>query len=193
VKYGQRYIDQIYFRSSRGVHACYPGVQDEKAGTQIIESRLQQDRWSRKIMFRKDRHVFVYNKTKETFLAFRVRVADSIMGRLIGLLGKRSLKPDSGVWIVPSNAIHTIGMLFTFDAVMIDKDFKVVGLRELVRPFRILWPNFRAESVIELPAHTIFRSRTEVGDQFVIERYEAKKAQRPDSADASVQVAQETT
>jgi len=154
---------------------------------------LQQDRWSRKIMFRKDRHVFVYNKTKETFLAFRVRVADSIMGRLIGLLGKRSLKPDSGVWIVPSNAIHTIGMLFTFDAVMIDKDFKVVGLRELVRPFRILWPNFRAESVIELPAHTIFRSRTEIGDQFVIERYEAKKPPRPDSAEASVQVAQATT
>ena len=144
-------------------------------------------------MFRKDRHVFVYNKTRETFLAFRVRVADSIMGRLIGLLGKRSLKPDSGVWIVPSNAIHTIGMLFTFDAVMIDKDFKVVGVRELVRPFRILWPNFRAESVIELPAHTIFRSRTEIGDQFVIERSEAKKPPRPDSAEASVQVAQATT
>jgi len=31
-----------------------------------------------------DRHVFVYNKTKETFLAFRVTVADSIVGRLIG-------------------------------------------------------------------------------------------------------------
>jgi uncharacterized membrane protein (UPF0127 family) len=64
-------------------------------------------------MFGKSREVFVYNKTKETFLAFRVRVADSIFGRLKGLLGKRSLQPDSGVWIVPANAIHTIGMLFT--------------------------------------------------------------------------------
>jgi len=126
-------------------------------------------------MLRKARQVFVYNKTKETFLAFRVDIADSILGRLIGLLGKRSLRPDGGVWIVPANAVHTIGMLFTFDLVLIDKDFKVVGVRELVRPFRVTRPIFRAESVLELPAHSIFKSRTEVGDQLVIERYEAKK------------------
>ena len=126
-------------------------------------------------MSEKQRHVFVYNKNRETFLAFRVKVADSIMGRLVGLLGRRSLQPDSGVWIVPANAIHTIGMLFSFDLVLIDKDFKVVGLRELVRPFRITWPERHAESVLELPAHTIFRSRTQIGDQLLIERYEARK------------------
>jgi uncharacterized membrane protein (UPF0127 family) len=126
-------------------------------------------------MFSKQRHVFVYNKTRETFLAFRVAVADSILSRLVGLLGRRSLPQDSGVWIVPSNAVHTIGMLFSFDLVLIDKNFKVVGLRELVRPFTITWPNHRAESVLELPAHSIFRSRTQIGDQLLIERYEAKK------------------
>jgi uncharacterized protein len=126
-------------------------------------------------MSEKQRHVFVYNKTRETFLAFRVKVADSILGRLVGLLGRRSLQPDSGVWIVPANAIHTIGMLFSFDLVLIDKDFKVVGLRELVRPFRVTWPERHAESVLELPAHAIFRSRTQIGDQLLIERYEARK------------------
>lgn len=132
-------------------------------------------------MSSKQRHVFVYNKTRETFLAFRVAVADSILGRLVGLLGRKSLAPDSGVWIVPSNAVHTIGMLFSFDLVLIDKDFKVVGLRELVRPFTVTWPNHRAESVIELPAHSIFRSRTQIGDQLLIERYEAKKPPRSGS------------
>src|SRR6266496_6238298 len=126
--------------------------------------------------------VFVYNKTKETFLAFRVNIADSVAGRLIGLLGRRSLKPDSGVWIFPANAIHTIGMLFSFDVVMIDKDFKVVSVKELVKPFRVILPKMRAESVIELPAHTIFRSRTEVGDELVIDRYEARKTPQPDNA-----------
>lgn len=126
-------------------------------------------------MFQKQRHVFVYNKTKETFLSFRVTVADSVLGRLVGLLGRRSLKPDSGVWIVPANAVHTIGMLFSFDLVLIDKNFKVVGLRELIRPFTITWPNHRAESVLELPAHSIFRSRTQIGDQLQIDRYEARK------------------
>jgi uncharacterized protein len=133
-------------------------------------------------MFAKQRHVFVYNKTRETFLAFKVKVADSIFSRLVGLLGRRSLQPDSGVWICPANAVHTVGMLFSFDLVLIDKDFKVVGLRELVRPFRITMPNRKAESVIELPAHSIFRSRTQIGDQLTIERYEPKKP-RPEDTD----------
>jgi uncharacterized membrane protein (UPF0127 family) len=125
-------------------------------------------------MFAKSREVFVFNETKGTFLAFRVTVADSILGRLIGLLGRRSLKPDRGVWIVPANAIHTIGMLFSFDVVMIDKNFRVVSVREMVKPFRVILPKLRAESVIELPTHTIFRSRTEIGDQLRIDPYEAK-------------------
>jgi uncharacterized membrane protein (UPF0127 family) len=83
------------------------------------------------------------------------------------------------VWIVPANAIHTVGMLFSFDVVMIDRDFKVVSVKELVKPFRIVLPKLRAESVIELPAHTIFRSRTEVGDELVIDRYEARKIPKP--------------
>lgn len=126
------------------------------------------------------RHVFVYNSTRETFLASRVSIADSGLSRLIGLLGRRSLDPDGGIWIVPANSIHTIGMIFSFDAVLIDKDFRVVGLRALVRPFSVLWPNFRAESVIELPAHTIFKSRTELGDQLVIERCEVRSAAAPE-------------
>jgi uncharacterized protein len=137
-------------------------------------------------MPRRARQVFVYNKTKETFLAFRVTVADSILSRLVGLLGKRSLSPDSGVWIVPANSVHSIGMLFTFDLVLIDKHFKVVGLKELLRPFRVTRPNFRAESVLELPAHAIIKSRTEVGDQLVIERYEARKSSLYDSVEAAV-------
>jgi uncharacterized membrane protein (UPF0127 family) len=137
-------------------------------------------------MFRKQRHVFVYNKTKETFLSFRVEVKDSVWGRLTGLLGKRSLPPDGGAWIVPANAIHTIGMMFSFDLVLMDKNFKVVGLRELVRPFRITMPNPKAESVLELPAHSIFRSRTQIGDQLVIDRYEAKKPSRSDATDESL-------
>jgi uncharacterized membrane protein (UPF0127 family) len=143
-------------------------------------------------MFGSSGEVFVYNKTKETFLAFRVNIADSVAGRLIGLLGRRSLKPDGGVWIVPANAIHTIGMLFAFDVVMIDKNFRVVSVKEFVKPFRVILPKLRAESVIELPAHTIFRSRTEVGDELVIDRYEARKIPQPVAAAKTDDVASDS-
>ena len=127
-------------------------------------------------MQKEQRQVFVYNKTRETFLAFRVNVADSVLGRLVGLLGRRSMQRDSGVWIVPGNVVHTIGMMFSFDLVLIDKNFKVVGLRELLHPFTITRPNFRAESALQLPAHSIFCSRTQIGDRLLIERYMAREA-----------------
>jgi hypothetical protein len=134
-------------------------------------------------MSQNQRHVCVYNKTKGTFLGLKVEVADSVLSRLVGLLGRRSLSPGSGMWIFPANAIHTIGMLFTFDVVLIDEDFKVVGLRDLVRPFSVMLPNFHAESVLELPAHTIFRSRTRVGDQLMIEKYEPGPDAQPGPAE----------
>lgn len=112
--------------------------------------------------------VFVFNRTKQTFLADRVEVADSMVSRLVGLLGRRSLTPGGGLWIFPSRGIHTWGMVFDIDVVFLDRNLRVVGLRELVRPFSITPINLSAESVIELPAHTIFKSRTEVGDEIVI-------------------------
>ena len=78
--------------------------------------------------------------------------------------------------------------MFSFDLVLIDKNFRVVGLRELVHPFTITRPNFRAESVLELPAHSIFRSRTQIGDQLVIDRYEAKRPPKSGNAETVVQL-----
>ena len=54
-------------------------------------------------------------------------------------------------------------------------------------------PNFRAESVLEVPAHTVFKSRTEVGDQLVIERYEARKPAESDSVDVRVELTQQSS
>jgi uncharacterized protein len=119
-------------------------------------------------MSQEDDSVFVYNQTKETFLAYRVKVADTILSRLVGLLGKRSLEPESGLWIVPSCGIHTLGMLFDIDVVFLNRDLRVVDLSELVRPFSVSPINLQAESVLELPSHMIFKSRTEIGDQFLI-------------------------
>ena len=114
--------------------------------------------------------VSVRNETRNSALALRVRVADTSWSRLVGLLGQSSLAPDSGLWITPSNSIHTFGMRFSFDVVFINRSCHVVGLRAGIRPYRITLPNFKAWSVLELPADTISRSRTEIGDQLKIAR-----------------------
>ena len=124
-------------------------------------------------MSKEDGTFYVFNKSKETFLAYRVKIADSILSRLVGLLGRRSLDPDSGLWIFPSRGIHTVGMVFDIDVVFLDKDLRVVAVREVVHPFSITGLYLNAESALELPAHTIFKSRTEVGDELVISRFDS--------------------
>jgi len=121
----------------------------------------------------KREEVSVFNRTKGTVLAQHVAVAGSVLSRLVGLLGRRSIQSGSGLWIVPGNSIHTIGMLFPIDVVLIDRGSMVVGLRNEMRSFSLLLPNFRARSVLELPAHTIRRTATEIGDELQIESCDA--------------------
>src|ERR1700693_36869 len=119
-----------------------------------------------------DQAIYVYNKTRETFIATEATVADSYLRRLIGLLGKtkRWARLGSGLWIVPSRGVHTIGMLFPIDLIFLGKEKEVVHVEEHVRPFSISRVSLKAMSVWELPPHTIYRSRTQVGDRFEIAR-----------------------
>jgi uncharacterized protein len=121
--------------------------------------------------------VYVYNKTRETFIATEARVADSYFTRLVGLLGKgkRWAQLGIGLWIVPSSGVHTFGMLFPIDLIFLGKNKEVVHVEEHVRPFR-LKVLLKAASVLEVPAHTIFRSRTQVGDQLEIARLKKPQA-----------------
>ena len=117
-------------------------------------------------------HARVYNRTRGTLLASCVRIADSFTARLVGLLGTSVLDSGDGMWLVPGNSIHTFGMRFPIDVVMLSRSSSVVELRKAVRPFSIVWPNFRARSILELPLHTIANTRTECGDWLQIETVE---------------------
>ena len=110
--------------------------------------------------------VYVYNKTRETFVATEASVADSCVRRLVGLLGKtkRWARLGTGLWIVPSRGVHTVGMLFPIDIIFLSKEKEVIHVEEHVRPFRISKVVLKASSVLELPPHTIYRSGTQVGD-----------------------------
>ena len=97
--------------------------------------------------------MYIYNKTRETFVATEATVADSYLRRLVGLLGKtkRWAQLGRGLWIVPSRGIHTIGMLFPIDLIFLSKEKEVVHVEEHVRPFRISAVSLRAMSVLGTP------------------------------------------
>lgn len=118
----------------------------------------------------RSRLLYVYNQTRETFVATEATLADSYLRRLVGLLGKtrRWAQLGRGLWIVPSRGVHTIGMLFPIDLIFLGKEKEVVHVEEHVRPFRISKVSLKAASVLELPPHTIYRSGTQVGDRLEI-------------------------
>jgi uncharacterized membrane protein (UPF0127 family) len=80
---------------------------------------------------------YVFNQTRQSFLSLGITLADTHFGRLRGLLGKRKLRSDEGLWVVPSQGIHTIGMLFPIDVVYLDDHQRVIHVTEDLGPFRI--------------------------------------------------------
>jgi uncharacterized membrane protein (UPF0127 family) len=110
------------------------------------------------------------NLTRDARLTECGHVADTFLTRLVGLLRHKSLEFGDGLWIVPCNSIHSIGMRFDFDAVFLDKNLRVVHLVREMKSTRISKIVFAAKSVLELPAGVIERTGTELGDQFEMRR-----------------------
>jgi uncharacterized protein len=116
----------------------------------------------------KRRAYCVYNQTRECFLSLNVTAADTIFSRLRGLIGRLKLRSDEGIWVVPSRGIHTLGLLFPLDLIYLDERYRVIHLVEYFPSFRIAPLKTQAESVLELPTHTIYSSQTQPGDELVI-------------------------
>jgi uncharacterized membrane protein (UPF0127 family) len=110
----------------------------------------------------------VYNQTRECFLGLRVAAADTSFTRLKGLIGRLHLRSDEGIWVVPSNGVHTLGVLFRLDLIYLNESQEVIEVIEFFPRFRIAPLRIRAASVLELPQHTIYSSQTQKGDRLLI-------------------------
>jgi len=96
-------------------------------------------------------------------LASQLEVADTGEKRNKGLLGRKSLPPGGGLWIVPCESVHTFFMQFPIDLVYLDRNKKIKKLRNAVPAWR-LSACLSAHSILELPAGTIKSTLTQLGD-----------------------------
>jgi uncharacterized membrane protein (UPF0127 family) len=60
--------------------------------------------------------------------------------------------------------IHTFGMKYPIDVIVIDKKFKVIAAKESIKPNRIFLWNLKGNRVIELANGVIKRSHTKIND-----------------------------
>jgi len=108
------------------------------------------------------------NITRNKTLASTLLVADTFCRSLLGLMGRRHLPLGEGLWINPCQSVHSMWMRFPIDVVFLSSHRSIIHLVENMKPFRITKYVSAAESVIELPARTIAKTQTRVGDRVEI-------------------------
>jgi uncharacterized membrane protein (UPF0127 family) len=113
---------------------------------------------------------YVFNHTRQAFLVSNLRIANTHWARMRGLIGQgqESFRSGAGLWIVPSRGIHTFFMRIPIDVIYLDEDRKVVHIEENVAPWRFAPILTEAVTVLEVPAHTVYETGTEVGDSLEI-------------------------
>jgi len=120
-------------------------------------------------------HGYVYNTKRQVFLASDLAVANTHLTRLRGLLSTpaSSFHPGKGLWIIPCRGVHTLAMSYPIDVVYLNQDRTIVHVEENVRPWRFTPVRMDTESVLELPAHTLHQTGTQIGDQLEISFHDA--------------------
>ena len=94
-----------------------------------------------------------------------LEVAESRQERMQGLLERDGI--DGAILIRPARSVHTVGMQFSIDVAVCDKD--LVVLRTLcLRPGRLTRPSLRGCCVIEAEKGAFDRWKLRPGDRLEI-------------------------
>jgi uncharacterized protein len=109
------------------------------------------------------------NTTRNVLLADRLEWAGTSETRRRGLLGRTQFDRGEGIYIVPTQWIHMIGMKIPIDVAFLDRDGRVLTVHHRLKPNRFSKLVWRADGALELPAGTLAETGTEAGDLVVFE------------------------
>lgn len=112
--------------------------------------------------------VRVENTNRQTSLIHTGRLANNRWTRLRGLIGVRELAEGQGIIIEPCHGVHCMFMSIPIDVIYVNKQHQVVALDKAMRPWAVGKIYRDSRYVVEVPAGTIDRTRTEIGDQLQI-------------------------
>jgi uncharacterized protein len=96
----------------------------------------------------------------------RCVLAETMLARMRGLLGRRELPVGEGILLRPASSVHTAFMRFPIDVVFLDREGTVLKIASELRPWRTA-ARRKAHAVVELPAGEAVRHGVEVGERLV--------------------------
>ena len=113
----------------------------------------------------------IKNKTKNKIIANKTKECKTILSKAKGLMLTKKKEDEGLVFTFNTEQKWGIHMLFVFypiDVLWLDKNKEVVDLREELKPFILsAKPKKEASYIIELPAGTINKTKTEIGDKII--------------------------
>jgi len=95
-----------------------------------------------------------------------VRKSKNLREKMQGMIGKRE---PTALMINTRFGIHTFGVKFPIDVLILDNKNKAVSVKENLKPNRIFLWNPMHEKVIELPAGTIKKTAIKMNDSIELE------------------------
>ena len=119
--------------------------------------------------FRAARGVVALTDTDGSTICDSCIVADRMLPRMKGLLGRRELASGEGMLIRPTSSIHTFFMRFPIDAVFLSRDGEVLKVKPNVGAWRARFCR-GAHSVLELPAGEAARRDVAPGAQLELRK-----------------------
>jgi hypothetical protein len=109
-----------------------------------------------------------YNQTRECFLGLEVWTADLPSAGIGELISGRPLKSGEGVWLMPFHGIPASSVPAPLDLIYLDDECRVIETVESFPTFQASSSIPKPGSVLALPAHSIYSSQTQPGDQLVL-------------------------
>lgn len=109
------------------------------------------------------------NATTGRVIATDVKPASGWWSRMLGLLPRRTVGPDEGIWFDNCDAVHTVGMRANIDIVFLDKDSRVIRVAPAVPSMRFAVVCAGAQSVVELGEGSSAGRDVLVGDRLQLE------------------------
>lgn len=108
----------------------------------------------------------VINQTRNATLSENLIIPKTLLDQSLGLL---KYKTPIAMRLKTRYGIHTFGMQYAIDILILDKENKVAAIKENLKPNKIFTWNPQHHQVLELPTGTIKKSKTQISDIIILE------------------------
>ena len=108
------------------------------------------------------------SKKDSLHVCYSAQFPKTLIKKGFGLTILNNFENFDGFFMENCKIIHSFFMRFSFDAVFLDKDLRVIAMYCGFKPFRISKFHKNAKYVLELPQGTIKKSEINLFDKFEV-------------------------